>query len=187
MPASDPTSPGDGCSPQNGVVDLTSKMSPDGRLTWDIPPGKWTILRFVRTTTGQVTRPAPAPGLGFETDKFDAAAQDAHFEQFIGRLLMEIGPRKKGPGGLSTLHFDSWEMSSQNWSGKFREEFQKRRGYDPLPVHGELLVRQLSGDQPDHGNGVPSGNWQSWPKAVEKLRFSPREYLHVGPDARARR
>jgi hypothetical protein len=30
------------------------------------------------------------------------------------------------------LHFDSWEMSSQNWSPRFREEFKKRRGYDPL-------------------------------------------------------
>ena len=31
------------------------------------------------------------------------------------------------------IHFDSWEMSSQNWSGNFRAEFQKRRGYDLLP------------------------------------------------------
>ena len=30
------------------------------------------------------------------------------------------------------LHFDSWEMGSQNWSPDFREEFLKRRGYDPL-------------------------------------------------------
>ncbi|MCX6894407.1 MAG: glycosyl hydrolase, partial [Verrucomicrobia bacterium] len=81
---------------------------------------------------GQITRPAPAPGLGFETDKFDPAAIDAHFEKFVGTLLKEIGPRKKGTGGLSTLHFDSWEMSSQNWSEQFRAEFQRRRGYDPL-------------------------------------------------------
>lgn len=120
------------CIPQSGVMDLTAQMSPDGRLTWDVPPGEWTILRFARTTTGQLTRPAPAPGLGFETDKFDPAAIDAHFEQFVGTLLREIGPRKTGRGGLSTLHFDSWEMSSQNWSEKFRAEFQQRRGYDPL-------------------------------------------------------
>ena len=30
------------------------------------------------------------------------------------------------------LHFDSWEMGSQNWSPGFRAEFRKRRGYDPL-------------------------------------------------------
>jgi hypothetical protein len=55
------------------------------------------------------------------------------------------------------------------------------------PVPGELLVSQPLGDQPDHGSGVPSGKWQSWPKAVEKLRFSPQECLHAGPDARAQR
>ena len=31
------------------------------------------------------------------------------------------------------LHIDSWEMSSQNWTGAFREEFGRRRGYDLFP------------------------------------------------------
>jgi len=127
-----PAMPAAECIPQTGVVELTSRMSPDGHLTWDVPPGEGTILRFGRTATGQITRPAPAPGLGFETDKFDPAAIDAHFEKFVGTLLKEAGPRKNGPGGLSSLHFDSWEMGSQNWSEKFRGEFQRRRGYDPL-------------------------------------------------------
>ena len=131
-PAEHPAWPAAECISQTGVVELTSRMAADGRLTWDVPPGEWTILRFVRTATGQITRPAPAPGLGFETDKFDPAAIDAHFEKFIGPLLKEVGPRKTKQGGLSTLHFDSWEMSSQNWSEKFRADFQKRRGYDPL-------------------------------------------------------
>lgn len=131
-PAEHPVAPAEECIPQTGVVELTAMMTPDGRLTWDVPPGEWTILRFCRTATGQLTRPAPAPGLGFETDKFDPAAIDAHLEQYVGSLLKEIGPRKNGRGGLSTLHFDSWEMSSQNWSEKFPDEFRTRRGYDPL-------------------------------------------------------
>jgi len=49
-------------------------------------------MRFGRTTTGQTTRPAPVPGLGFESDKFDRAALDAHFDAFIGTLLKTIGP-----------------------------------------------------------------------------------------------
>ena len=31
------------------------------------------------------------------------------------------------------LFFDSWEAQNQNWTPAFREEFKKRRGYDPLP------------------------------------------------------
>ncbi len=116
------------------IVDLTDKLTADGRLAWDVPPGRWTILRFGRTTTGANTRPAPVPGLGLECDKLDAAAFDAHYDAFVGALLREIGPRRTdGQAGWTTLHIDSWEMGAQNWTGAFREEFRKRRGYDLLP------------------------------------------------------
>jgi hypothetical protein len=122
------------CIPRDKVVEL--KLTGD-RLVWDVPPGRWTIMRFGRTLTGQTTRPAPMPGLGFESDKFDKTAVDEHFESFIGALLKTVGKPKNTGRGLTTLHFDSWEMSSQNWSERFREEFQRRRGYDSsrfLPV-----------------------------------------------------
>ncbi len=118
--------------PLGKTVDLTKNLSVDGQLVWDVPPGKWTIMRFGRTLTGQTTRPAPQPGLGFESDKFTRAALDAHFSAFIAKLLTKPGSDRKSNGGLTTLHFDSWEMGSQNWSKAFRAEFQKRRGYDPL-------------------------------------------------------
>jgi len=133
MPAEHSAWPGAECVSREDILELTSRMTPDGRLIWDVPPGRWTIQRFVRTATGQTTRPAPLPGLGFESDKFDPAALDDHLEHFVGEILKDIGPRRTGEGGLTTLHFDSWEMSSQNWSGAFRDEFRKRRGYDPLP------------------------------------------------------
>ena len=116
------------------VIDLTARLNPDGRLVWEVPEGNWTVLRFGRTSNGANTRPAPAPGLGLECDKLDPAALDAHFEAFIGALLREIGPRLESTeAGWNMLHIDSWEMGAQNWTGKFREEFQRRRGYDPLP------------------------------------------------------
>lgn len=114
------------------VLDLSGQLDARGRLTWDAPPGRWTILRFGRTSTGANTRPAPAPGLGLECDKFDKAALDAHFEQFAGTLLREIGPRKRRDAGWTSLHIDSWEMGAQNWTASFRDEFHRRRGYDPL-------------------------------------------------------
>jgi hypothetical protein len=131
-PADHPTLPAEQCSASNQILDLTGKLAPDGRLSWDVPPGGWTILRFGRTSTGQTTRPAPLPGLGFETDKFDRAALDAHFHAFVETLLKTVGKPEHPGRGLTTLHFDSWEMGSQNWSARFREEFARRRGYDPL-------------------------------------------------------
>ncbi|NLH16470.1 MAG: hypothetical protein GX455_07825 [Phycisphaerae bacterium] len=114
------------------VIDLTNHLSPEGRLVWNVPEGNWTILRFGRTSTGQNTRPAPAAGLGFECDKFDDTALNAHFEAFVGSLLKTVGTPNRNGAGWTSLHIDSWEMSSQNWTTKFREEFQRRRGYDLL-------------------------------------------------------
>ena len=130
---------------RNRVIDLTDKLQPNGRLNWKVPPGKWTVMRFVRRNTGATTRPAPQPGLGFECDKLDSAAFDAHFDNYVGKLLKKVGPREKGRG-WTMLHIDSWEMGSQNWTAAFREEFRKRRGYDPLtylPTYAGQIVGSL--------------------------------------------
>ncbi|MBN2328436.1 MAG: hypothetical protein JXR73_14930 [Candidatus Omnitrophica bacterium] len=133
-PASHPDMQAEAIIKQSDIIDLTSQMKPDGRLTWDAPPGEWTVVRFGRRNTGANTRPAPLPGLGFECDKFDAAALEAHFDAFIGSLLRTIGPRPiDRSSGWTMLHIDSWEMGSQNWTAGFRDEFRKRRGYDLLP------------------------------------------------------
>ncbi|MBI5685885.1 MAG: hypothetical protein HZC54_12500 [Verrucomicrobia bacterium] len=132
-PANFPALPGNAVIPVDHVMDLTARLGANGRLVWDVPASNWTILRFGRTSTGANTRPAPAAGLGLECDKFDKAALDAHFEKFIGTLLRETGARGKSHDkGWTSLHIDSWEMGAQNWSGAFRDEFRKRRGYDPL-------------------------------------------------------
>lgn len=130
---SSPVSPNSRVS-AGDIIDLRGKLGPDGRLKWDVPAGNWTIMRFGRTTTGQTTRPAPDPGLGFESDKFSQKAVEEHLKSYTDVLLKKLGPNyRKGNSGLTMLHFDSWEMSSQNWTQGFKREFVKRRGYDPTP------------------------------------------------------
>jgi hypothetical protein len=131
-----PALPANAVIPKDEVIDLTDKLQPDGTLNWTPPAGNYTIMRFVSRNNGALTRPAPLPGLGFESDKFDTVALNAHLEAYIGKLLTSIGhPVTMSPGGLKRLHMDSWEMGAQNWTGHFREEFRKRRGYDPLPFY----------------------------------------------------
>ncbi len=127
-----PATPDGAALATDRILDLSDRLSADGKITWQAPPGNWTILRFGRTSTGANTRPAPAPGLGLECDKFDKAALDAHFEQFADTLLREIGPGKRRDVGWTSLHIDSWEMGAQNWTAAFRDEFRRRRGYDLL-------------------------------------------------------
>lgn len=120
----------------SNVLDLTSLMQTNGSLTWTIPPGNWTVMRFVARSTGQTTRPAPATGHGFEQDKFNGDTYRRHWTNYQAKLLDKIiaqgGPLQPGKG-LTTIHLDSWEMSSQNWTAAFRQQFQNRRGYDPQP------------------------------------------------------
>lgn len=125
--------------PKDQIIVLTDKLQKDGTLEWKVPPGNWTIMRFGSRNNGAVTRPAPYPGLGFEADKFDTVAMNAHLEAYTGKLLRKIGPRKTSGGGLRNLHMDSWEMGAQNWTATFRQEFIKRRGYDPQPFYPVYL------------------------------------------------
>ena len=129
------------------IIDVTQYLKPDGTLDWKVPGGTWTIMRFGSRNNGAVTRPAPLSGVGFEADKMDTTAINAHMASFTGKLLEKTGmPDKDKQGGLKMLHMDSWEMGAQNWTVKFREEFKRRRGYDPLPfypVYAGLVVESL--------------------------------------------
>jgi hypothetical protein len=132
---------------QTKIINLTDRISPDGTLNWSVPAGKWIIMRFGKRNNGAVTRPAPAPGLGFEADKFDTTSFNAHYNTYIGKLINKVEPGlSKSGGGWTMIHIDSWEMGSQNWSPDFREQFIQRRGYDPLlylPVYSGRIVNSL--------------------------------------------
>lgn len=131
---------------KDSIIDLSDKLQPDGSLVWDAPSGNWTIMRFVSRNNGSNNTPAPVFGNGFESNKMDSQATRWHLDTYIGRILKYIGEEGNAnseTGGLKTLHLDSWELGTQNWTNKFRQEFQIRRGYDPLlylPVYSGLIV-----------------------------------------------
>lgn len=112
------------------VIDVTEKLDAAGRLNWTVPAGRWVILRIGHTSTGSSTRPPVKGGNGLECDKLSAAAMDVHFTNLMGRLIKSVG-KLAGPT-LSATHIDSWEVGTQNWTPRFREEFHRRRGYDLL-------------------------------------------------------
>ena len=117
--------------PHDGVLDLTAKLGPDGRLQWHVPPGNWVLLRLGHTPIGVNNHPAPKEGEGLECDKFSPAALDAHWDGFMQKVLDDAGPLAGKTLDASLI--DSYEIGNQDWTANFRQEFQKRRGYDPLP------------------------------------------------------
>jgi hypothetical protein len=130
--------------PRDRLVNLSTNLRADGHLDWEVPAGNWTILRFGHTSTGKNNHPARDGGFGLECDKLSKEAADVIFDGLIARLVKEVG--QASAKAFTGTHVDSWEVGSQNWTPKFREEFQKRRGYDPvsyLPVMTGRVLENL--------------------------------------------
>jgi len=123
------------------ILDLSHKMDREGQLTWDVPAGKWTVLRIGHTSTGKMNHPAPKESLGLECDKLSKKAVEVQFSELMGKLLDDQAA--VGGKALTMTHIDSWETGSQNWTPGFREEFEKRCGYDLFPYLPILTGRSV--------------------------------------------
>lgn len=123
--------PAEGLVKRDQILDLTGKMDATGTLTWDVPGGSWTILRLGYTPTGVGNEPASESGRGLECDKLSAEAMDVHFAGMLAKIIGDLGPLAGKT--LNNVLIDSYEVGCQNWTLRFRQEFEKRRGYDPFP------------------------------------------------------
>ena len=109
------------------VIDISDKMDSDGNLSWDVLAGNWTILRMGHTTTGEECAAHPDAGKGLEIDKFNRAALESHFANFLDKLITKAKPFVgKSFVGLTS---DSWEAGKQNWTVSFPKDFLDKRGY----------------------------------------------------------
>jgi len=136
---SEPDSPASvECLSREGIVNLSDHVT-GGRIVWDVPEGDWTILRLGYTPNGQLNHPAPKEGTGLECDKLSKEAVEAHWAGMMGPLIEELGPL--AGKSLNNVLIDSYEVGTQNWTPKFREEFRKRRGYDLMPYLPALTGR----------------------------------------------
>lgn len=122
------------------VVDLTGRMGADGSLDWEVPAGRWAILRLGYSLTGQHNDPATQEGIGLEVDKLNGAHVRAYIGTFLAPLEATLGPLI-GARGVSHLLLDSFEANQQNWTEDMLGEFRRRRGYDPVPYLGVLTGR----------------------------------------------
>ena len=129
-----------GCIPRSQVIDLTADFdAATGTLRATLPAGEWTILRFGFTSTSSTNHPAVPEGHGLEIDKMDADAVSFYFDQALGRILREAGPRVGRT--LKGLLFDSFEGGPQNWTDTFPAQFRALKGYDFVPLLPVLTGR----------------------------------------------
>ncbi|MCS0630254.1 glycosyl hydrolase [Telluria mixta] len=131
--------------PLRDVIDLTSRLRPDGTLDWTAPPGRWTVLRFGYSLTGKENAPAPAEGTGLEVDKLNAGHVARYMDTYLGRVRAAVGPDLLGRRGVRALLNDSIESGFQNWTDGMQDAFAARRGYSPIPWL-PVLTGRIVGD-----------------------------------------
>jgi hypothetical protein len=112
-------------------LNISPQLQATGQLVWQVPEGKWVLVRIGHTTTGAVNLTAPVSGQGLEVDKLDAVPLQHYWESFPTDLLALAGAQ----AGTTFTRFeiDSYEQGLQNWTGMLPVEFARRRGYDMLP------------------------------------------------------
>ena len=116
------------------TVDVTAFVK-DNKLTWTPQqPGKWRIIAVFNGHTRQMVKRAAPGGEGYVLDHLDSTAVAnyiRHFEDVFAR---------NGNPYPATFFNDSYEIFGADWSPRFFEEFEARRGYK-LQRHLQELLR----------------------------------------------
>ena len=113
------------------IIILTSQLDKEGKLTWDVPEGKWKIIRLICANSGQkLVLPSPNSG-GYNIDHFNPDATEMHFNYIIDRFLKEIDTFEGS--ALRFMYLCSYELRGLVGTPNILEEFKKRRKYDMTP------------------------------------------------------
>ena len=84
----------------NQVINITAHFS-NGQLDWEAPQGKWGIIRYVCSNTGQSLIVPSPKSKGLFIDFFDPEATKRHLKYFYGQAWYNPGKlRGKRPGIL---------------------------------------------------------------------------------------
>lgn len=97
-------------------------------------------IKVAHIPMGAFVQPADWDTFGLECDKMNPEAVDLHLNHVIGELKRHLGNNLPA-AGLGHILLDSYEAGTPTWTPHMREEFTKRRGYDPLeflPIVGGM-------------------------------------------------
>jgi hypothetical protein len=117
--------------PKASIVKLAAHFDSRGKLSWNVPAGKWTIFRCIMANTGhQLIVPSPKSG-GPMIDFLNPDATRYHFQYIVDRLESKLG--KLENSALKYLEVDSMELGDETaWTGRMLDEFVRQHHYDPF-------------------------------------------------------
>ncbi|GGD04690.1 glycosyl hydrolase [Hyunsoonleella pacifica] len=113
---------------KEAIINITSKLSEDGVLHWEVPQGDWVILRLGHTPIGTTNRPAPPEAKGLEVDKMSKTAVGAYWKAGVKPIIDKLGDLVGTT--VNNCLIDSYEVETTNWTAGFDAQFESLRGYD---------------------------------------------------------
>jgi len=126
------------------IVDISSSMDDEGKLSWEAPSGEWVVLRIGYTCTSSHVSTSSNDWQGSVLDYMSREAFDFYWEDVVEPIFEAAGEHVGTT--LKFMETDSWECGGMNWTDKFAEEFQHYRGYDLisyLPIVAGYVVDDL--------------------------------------------
>lgn len=147
-----PAAPGEEDTRLSEIIDLSPQTDASGKLNWTPPvgtSGAWEVLRIGYTDSDARVSTSSGAWQGLAIDYLDRGAFDTFWSKSVAPLLQAARPYLGST--LVNLATDSWEVGGTNWTGRFRDEFRRRRGYDPLPylpiVAGRIVQDRATSDR----------------------------------------
>lgn len=133
--------PADDCIRSADVVDLTSHYDAQtATLDWQMPKGRWVVMRFAHVPTGAKTKHGRRNLIGLECDKMSRKAAEVQWRNYYKVMSDTLKHHSLRIDGLA---MDSHEAGSQNWTEGFQHKFHLLRGYSLLrylPVMAGYVV-----------------------------------------------
>jgi len=102
----------------------------DKFIEWEVPKGRWEVISFFMSNTGQeLVCPSPNSS-GLIIDHLSREATKSNFDSILTRLA----PVNKPDSHLKFFMLDSYEVwRMKDWTPLFVKEFKSHYGYDLLP------------------------------------------------------
>jgi hypothetical protein len=113
----------------NKPIVLDKFISNDKYIDWKVPEGKWDIISFFMSNTGQNLE-VPSPNSnGLIIDHLSRRATRTYFDSILAKMKRGVPDNQ-----FKYFELDSYEVwAAKDWTPDFVKEFKTRYGYDPHP------------------------------------------------------
>jgi hypothetical protein len=117
------------------ILNILDKVDENGNLGWKPKAGNWKIYAAFAGHTGQLVKRAAPGGEGLVLDHLSKDALGIYLKRFDDAF-------DDNQVGIRSFFNDSYEVYGADFTPKFFDEFQKRRGYDIKNFLRELVSRE---------------------------------------------